>query len=100
MSSGKVKPKGNTMLFTVLFCAAALAAPTNEEPAKPGTAATSAATPSEPAKPEKPKKVCVTEAQLGSHFKSRVCATPEEWERRRERDAAEMSKMSDRAATQ
>lgn len=88
------------MSFAVLFFAAALAAPANEEPAKPVASATGAAAPSEPAKPEKPKKVCVTEAQLGSHFKSRICATPEEWERRRERDAAEMSKMSDRAATQ
>lgn len=41
-----------------------------------------------PAKAEKPKKVCVEEAQMGSHFKTRICATPEEWERRRERDAA------------
>lgn len=47
----------------------------------------------------KPKKVCVTEAQLGSHFKKRICATQEEWDRRRERDAAEMSKMADRAAS-
>jgi len=48
--------------------------------------------PAEPAKAEKPKKVCVEEAQVGSHFKKRICATPEEWERRRERDAAAMSK--------
>jgi hypothetical protein len=48
--------------------------------------------PAEPAKAEKPKKVCVEEAQLGSHFKKRICATPEEWEKRRERDAAAMNK--------
>jgi len=53
----------------------------------------------EAAKPAEPKKVCVTEAQLGSHFKKRICATQEEWDRRRERDAAEMSKMADRAAS-
>jgi hypothetical protein len=33
--------------------------------------------PAEPAKAEKPKKVCVEEAQMGSHFKKRICATPE-----------------------
>jgi hypothetical protein len=50
-------------------------------------AAAPAATATEAAKPEKPKKVCVEEAQMGSHFKKRICATPEEWEKRRERDA-------------
>ena len=44
------------------------------------------------AKPEKAKKVCVEEAQMGSHFKRRICATPEEWEKRRLQDQAEMSK--------
>ena len=44
------------------------------------------------AKAEKPKKVCVEEAQLGSHFKKRICATPEEWEKRRAADTAAMSK--------
>ena len=48
------------------------------------------------AKAEKPKKVCVQETQLGSHFKTRICATPEEWERRRERDAEVLSRGSDR----
>lgn len=51
-----------------------------------------AAPAAEPAKAEKPKKICVEEAQMGSHFKKRICATPEEWEKRRERDAATMSK--------
>jgi len=49
--------------------------------------AQAAAPAAEAAKPEKPKKVCVEEAQMGSHFKRRICATPEEWEKRRERDA-------------
>jgi hypothetical protein len=53
-------------------------------------AATPAAT--EAAKPEKPKKICVEEQQMGSHFKRRICATAEEWEKRRARDAAAMSK--------
>ena len=48
--------------------------------------------PAEAAKAEKPKKICVEEAQMGSHFKKRICATAEEWEKRRERDAATMSK--------
>lgn len=49
-------------------------------------------TPARPAGAEKPKKICVEEAQMGSHFKKRICATAEEWEKRRERDAATMSK--------
>ncbi len=48
----------------------------------------------EAAKPEQPKKVCVQEQQMGSHFKRKICATPEEWEKRRERDA----KVLDRGA--
>ncbi len=86
-------------MISALIMAAALAAQGAEtpKPAEP-TPRTAAATPAT-AKPEGPKKVCVTEAQLGSHFKKRICATEAEWERRRERDAAEMSKMSDRAAT-
>jgi hypothetical protein len=48
--------------------------------------------PAETAKPEKPKKICVEEEQMGSHFKRRICATPEEWEKRREKDAANMSR--------
>lgn len=99
MSSAKLEDEGETMLITSMIFAAALAAPVGDQPAKSAVAAPNAAAPSEPAEPEKPKKVCVTEAQLGSHFKSRICATPQEWERRRERDAAEMSKMSDRAAS-
>ena len=86
-------------MFSGLIIAAALAAQGAEVP-KPATSLPpAAATASVAAKPEEPKKVCVTEAQLGSHFKKKICATEAEWERRRLRDAAEMSKMSDRAAT-
>lgn len=81
------------MMISGLILAMALSTQGAEAP-KPAEAKP----PVEAAKPAEPKKVCVTEAQLGSHFKKRVCATPEEWERRRERDAAEMSKMSDRTA--
>ena len=66
----------------ILALALALAAP----------AAAGADKPAEPAKAEKPKKICVEEAQMGSHFKKRICATAEEWEKRRERDAAMMGK--------
>jgi len=85
-----------------LMMAAALAAQGAEAPKSgpsPAPAATTEAAPASAAKSAEPKKVCVTEAQLGSHFKKRICATEAEWERRRERDAAEMSKMGDRAAT-
>ncbi len=84
-----------------LIMAAALAATEAEPPkpaASPAPAATSGVSPVA-VKPEEPKKVCVTEAQMGSHFKKKICATQAEWDRRRERDAAEMSKMSDRAAS-
>ena len=81
------------MMISGLILAVALSAQGAEAP-KP----VEAKPPVEAAKSAEPKKVCVTEAQLGSHFKKRICATPEEWERRRERDAAEMSKMGDRTA--
>ena len=79
------------MAIVSLILAAALAAQ-----AGGGGAPAQAATPA--AKPAQPEKVCVTEAQMGSHFKKRICATPDEWERRRVRDENEMSKMRDRAA--
>ena len=76
-----------------------IAAVLTAQGAPAAAAATAApAAQAEAAKPEPPKKVCVTEAQLGSHFKKKVCATPEEWERRRLRDEAEISKMGDRTA--
>lgn len=50
------------------------------------------AAPAAAVKPEKPKKVCVEEPQMGSHFKRRICATPEEWEKRRLQDEAAMAK--------
>ena len=64
------------------------AVPAAAEPAKAEAA--------KPAKAEAPKKVCVQETKLGSHFKTRICATPEEWERRRERDADVLLRGSDR----
>lgn len=82
------------MLIAGLMFAAALAAPVSGEPAtSPAPNTVTAA-----AKPAEPKKVCVTETQMGSLMKKRICATPDEWERRRQADANEMSKMRDRAA--
>ncbi len=48
--------------------------------------------------PEKPQLVCEQVEQMGSHFKRRVCATPEAWEARRRRDAAQMERMGDQGA--
>jgi hypothetical protein len=70
------------MVLGVMLAAVLAQAATEAAPA----AATDAA------KAEKPKKVCVEEAQMGSHFKRKICATPEEWEKRRERDAAVLDK--------
>lgn len=86
-------------MIAALVMAASVAASGGEAP-KPALSTPQAATATvtAPVKPEEPKKVCVTETQMGSHFKKKICATPDEWERRRLRDAAEMSKMSDRAA--
>lgn len=85
------------MLFTGVILAAALAAQ-GAETAKPAAQPEATAAAAKPAeKPAEPKKICVTEAQMGSHMKKRICATQEEWDRRQERDAAEMAKMQERA---
>ena len=77
------------LLMALMLAQAAVPAAT--APAEPAKAEAV-----KPAKAEKPKKVCVQETQLGSHFKTRICATPEEWERRRERDADVLLRGSDR----
>ena len=75
-------------LFVGLIAAAVLAgeAPTAATPTPQVPAAAS------PAAGAKPKKVCVEQPQMGSLFSRRICATQEEWDRRAERDAAEMSR--------
>ena len=73
------------MSVAVLIFAGALAAQAVAPPAQ-----------AEPGKPAAPKKVCVEEAQLGSLFKKRICATPEEWEKRRLRDQENMSRQGGR----
>ena len=74
-------------LISLLFLAALAA--------EPSASASAAAAPaaSTPAKPPKPKKICVEEVRIGSLMTHRICATQEEWDRRQERDAAEMAKM-------
>jgi hypothetical protein len=41
--------------------------------------------------------VCEETPQLGSRFKRKVCATPEDWEARRLRDQQEMQRMGGQA---
>ena len=36
---------------------------------------------------------------MGSHFKRRICATPEEWERRRLKDEAAMTRARGNSPT-
>lgn len=78
--------------LTALAAAAAMAqaepaASTATAPSAPA-AATAAA-----AKAEKPKveKICVEEVATGSHFRRKVCATREEWARRRAKDQETMT---------
>ncbi len=86
------------MLLSVIVMAAALAGA--EPPAAAAGAAPAAVAPvTAPApKPEKKKLVCVEEPQMGSLFKQKTCATPEEWEKRRERDREAMSRSGGRGA--
>lgn len=78
-------------LIVSLFAAAVLAgeAPATAPATPQGPAA---ASPTAAVKPAKPKKVCVEQPQMGTLFSRRICATQEEWDRRAERDAAEMSR--------
>jgi hypothetical protein len=71
---------------------AAAAAPQEAPAAQAAPAAKGAQTLKAVEAPAKPKKICVEEIQLGSLFKSRICATPEQWEKRRLRDLETMSK--------
>ena len=82
--------------FVALMLAAAAAAPPPSAP--PETSGPPKAQPATPAEKPKPKMVCQEAPQIGSHFKRKICATPEEWEARRLRDQEEMQRMGDRAA--
>lgn len=59
----------------LLVAAQGLGAPA---PAPTTPAAATAEAPATAGRPAAPKQVCVVEAQLGSHFKKRICATPED----------------------
>lgn len=87
-------------MMTALMLAGALMAQAAPAAAAAGDApkaeAAAAAPAAKPAK-AKPEQVCVTEAQLGSHFKKKICATPEEWERRRLQDQEMMSRNGGKA---
>jgi hypothetical protein len=82
--------------FVALMLVAAAAAPPPSAP--PETSGPPKAQPAAPAEKPKPKMVCQEAPQIGSHFKRKICATPEEWEARRLRDQQEMQRMGDRAA--
>ena len=89
-------------LAAALLSAGTVALAAGDPPAAaPGEASRPVIAPAPPAaapKPEKPKLVCEQVEQMGSHFKRRVCATPEAWEARRRRDAAQMERMGDHGA--
>ena len=68
------------------------------EPAASAPAPAATVTPvTAPAPKPKKKLVCVEEQQMGSLFKQKICATPEEWEKRRLRDQEAMSRANDRS---
>lgn len=84
------------MGLSVIVMAAALAGA--EPPAATAPATVAPVTAPAP-KPAKPKLVCVEEAQMGSLFKQKTCATAEEWEKRRERDREAMSRGGGRSSS-
>jgi hypothetical protein len=84
---------------TALFAAAVMAqaqpaadAASAQEPA-PAPESAAPAAPAAPAKTEKakPEKICVEEVATGSLFRRKVCATREEWAKRRARDQETMT---------
>lgn len=80
----------------VAMIAAAVLAQAPAESATTGAATAPVAAKATEAAPEKPKdkKICVVEQQMGSHFKKKICATADEWDRRREKDAKNMSRVT------
>ncbi|WP_397397837.1 hypothetical protein [Phenylobacterium sp.] len=78
-----------------MLAAAAAAAPPPSAP--PETSAAPTAQSAAPVEKAKPKMVCEEAPQIGSHFKRKVCATPEDWEARRLRDQQEMQRMGGQA---
>jgi len=82
--------------FVALMLAAAAAAPPTVIPPSE-TSGVPKAQPATPVEKPKPKMVCQEAPQIGSHFKRKVCATPEAWEARRQRDQEEMQRMGGHA---
>jgi len=67
-------------------------------PADPATKPRDSRPAPEAALAEEPRLICEQVQQMGSHFKRKVCATPEAWEARRRKDAAQMEKMGDQGS--
>lgn len=78
------------LMFTLALQGAAATASPVRTPAPP--AADAGAPGRKPPKPPKPKLICEEQQQMGSLFANRVCATAEEWERRRQRDQDAMTR--------
>ncbi|WP_293677505.1 hypothetical protein [uncultured Phenylobacterium sp.] len=86
------------VLLSVMAMAAAVAlGEAKADPAAEAAPAAAVATAAE--KPAKPKKICVEETRMGSHFRQRICATKEEWDQRRLRDAEAMARDGSNRAT-
>src|SRR5579859_2808712 len=82
------------LMAVLTACATSQPSPTAEAtpaaaPTSVASAATSAAPQAAPA-PTKGKMVCEDSARIDSHFKQRVCMTPEEVEARRKAAQADM----------
>lgn len=67
-------------------------------PAGPGARPGDPRMSQQPKPAEEPRLVCEHVEQMGSHFRRKVCATPEAWEARRRRDAAQLERMGDQGA--
>ena len=85
-------------LAASLLLASVAVAAGDPPPAGPGARPGDPRMSQQPKPAEKPRLVCEQVEQMGSHFRRRVCATPEAWEARRRRDAAQMERMGDQGA--
>lgn len=81
-----------------LVLASAAHAAADPAPADAATKPRDSRTAPEPSPAEEPRLICEQVQQMGSHFRRKVCATPEAWEARRRKDAAQMEKMGDQGS--
>jgi hypothetical protein len=81
-----------------LVLASAAHAAADPAPTDAATKPRDSRTAPEPAPAEEPRLICEQVQQMGSHFRRKVCATPEAWEARRRKDAAQMEKMGDQGS--